>query len=125
MGQTVRNNYPCKDCIVRCNCSSMCDDLIEVNINILIVRYRCCPDCGHTKCLVYDKGFKGIIECCGCHSSFYPTSSATVLVNVIRYRKGNIARFGNHVLTSFGAFIDIANNFKDDLMKLKDYEDLI
>jgi ribosomal protein L37AE/L43A len=101
----------------------MCDDLIEVGINIRIARYKCCPDCGHTEGLIFDRGYAGIIECCGCYSSFFPTASTTALVNVIRYRKG--IRVSSHVSTSFGKFIDLADNFKDTLTKLRDYEDLI
>ena len=44
------HNFPCQNCLVRasCNFSKPCDKLEMDNEKVknLIIKYRCCPDCG-------------------------------------------------------------------------------
>jgi hypothetical protein len=40
------SNNPCSDCIVRCNCSKICDKLRRYGLFNEILVTRSCPDCG-------------------------------------------------------------------------------
>jgi hypothetical protein len=39
-------NYPCKDCIVKCNCSDLCPNTLWRNDFKSLIKDECCPDCG-------------------------------------------------------------------------------
>ena len=45
--------FPCKDCLIKCNCTKYCNKIervndknYNVNANELFLRHGCCPDCG-------------------------------------------------------------------------------
>ena len=66
------NDYPCKDCIVRCNCSSICSKITNSTLfyHSIIDEHRC-PDCGEGTVGVakVSDGFN-VITCMYCESRF-------------------------------------------------------
>jgi hypothetical protein len=89
------NDYPCKECIVKGICREVCDKVAH-HIKDLYKRIRdegCCPDCGHTICIiydgeyVYDGTYLTVVECTECYSSFYPTMFNGKLTAIFGFEK--------------------------------------
>lgn len=81
------NNYPCRDCIVRCNCSSICSEITDSALfNHSIMNEHRCPDCGEGLVGVADvsNGFY-VITCMYCESRFameFWTSTTNIIRSV-------------------------------------------
>jgi hypothetical protein len=90
----IMNKYPCKGCIIYGICHESCGKTTSVkNMYKRIKNEERCPDCGNTKGITYDGEYMYdgtyllVIECTGCHSSFYPTIVAGKLVGIYRFAK--------------------------------------
>jgi hypothetical protein len=110
------NEYPCKECLLKCNCSEFCDKVIgsswtttagpfwsSFGIEDHMDINGSCPDCGGRRGRRYNDGFVCIMECDECFSSFYPNSKG-----ITRHRKGRGTKgFYNTFPTTFRHYINV------------------
>jgi hypothetical protein len=64
--------YPCKDCILKCNCSKICDKVTDSTFfNYYIINKHICPDCGMgLVCISKLSDTFYIMTCTYCYSRF-------------------------------------------------------
>lgn len=103
--------YPCKECIVKGVCRTMCDNVSKNIPTIMTDRH--CPDCGCKECFEFIIGLQYMV-CSECKSAFYfseylnPGSVNRVLrpsFSIKRSLKfGDSATHYNH--TTFGRCMD-------------------
>lgn len=81
------SDYPCKECIVRGNCSELCPSIFSRTLfnNSILKRYSC-PDCGEGVISVFDicNEFY-IITCIHCYSRFaaeFLTSTTKIIRSI-------------------------------------------
>ena len=93
----MRHNFPCKECLLKGNCSELCEDIIkdtnDARILNFIVNNKCCPDCGGTRLLGCGgeilRGNRVFVDssalCIECGSLFYKHDKHNAIIG--RYRK--------------------------------------
>jgi len=73
LSKVGKHKYPCKNCIVRINCSKLCDQL-ESDEDVLLERMtkeKCCPDCGSKKFYEGPHGGAAVnVKCADCGHKF-------------------------------------------------------
>jgi hypothetical protein len=83
------NEYPCKDCILKGNCSKYCSEILgsgDFSIFIFIKHNKLCPDCGSSHGYKYDAYFRCMMTCKYCYSTYYPVVTDGKY-NISRHKK--------------------------------------
>jgi hypothetical protein len=90
----MKHNYPCKDCIVRCNCSSICLEIANSTLSdYSITNDHRCPDCGTRLVSVHEvSGSFYVMSCIHCKSRF----AIEFLINSVRTIRSIIPKGGVH-----------------------------
>jgi hypothetical protein len=94
--------YPCKECILKGNCSELCDKISPIwtdpSITDFIFDYNHCMDCGCEKCSVYGQY---TLVCDECNSAYYFTIVTVGRVAMIsRINKAKKSFFNSEIKSS-------------------------
>lgn len=94
--------YPCKDCIVKGNCSELCDKISPIgndpSIRDFIFDNRHCMDCGCEKCSVYGQCTAVCDECNSAYYFIMTTKNKVIVVN--RVSKANRHFYNSKIKSS-------------------------
>ena len=95
-------DYPCKECILKGNCSKLCDNISTIgndpSIRDFILDNNHCPDCGSESCSAYGQY---TVICNECNSSYYFTiTTAGRVVMVNRVNKANRYFYNSEIKSS-------------------------
>lgn len=103
--------YPCKECIIKCNCSKFCDKVIGTTLLNYIMTYKECPDCGCTKFIAPTEWPEGAIlincVCNDCNSLFKFNQNRDFAWRMYKHRavQSNFTSFTRYELMSIDYFI--------------------
>jgi hypothetical protein len=106
----MKHKYPCKDCIIKPVCSTLCGlvNTLKTEVHIQLLEYKRCVDCGSTKCIEHSHNRKLNIYqhllCCECGSVYYSDLGNSSKV-FIRYNKYQGNGYTKGTSTTFAKFI--------------------
>jgi hypothetical protein len=105
--------YPCNECIVKGNCSDICDKVSDHKIFNSTLKTGSCPDCGDTEIYLHEitKVF-WITSCCTCRSRLtMHFRHKTLIINRSVTPKGGTSIFNGKALpfttTTYSTFIEV------------------
>ena len=106
----MKHKYPCKECIVKPVCSTLCGLLnsLKIEVKIQLLEYKRCIDCGSTRCIEHSHNRKFNISqhllCCECGSAYY-ANLGEIPFTFVRYNKHRGTGYTKGKSTTFAKFI--------------------
>jgi hypothetical protein len=113
------NKYPCKECIVRCNCSSICSEVTNSTLwnSYSITDEHRCPDCGMRLIDVHEvsKSYC-VISCVYCNGRF----AIEFLINSIMVIRSIIPKGG--MIKGFPCEVKTISSFIEEHWRTTKYD---